>query len=90
MIRRIKSRLSVKVFSLTLLLITVCCFITYNFILQAAPKNYKYEIEDAELELSFLPEELSRVEREYAYTWLEPESDWIEEQYENEPFLSCK
>ena len=84
MIRKIKSRLSVKVFSLTLLLITVCCFITYSFILQAAPKNYLYDMEDAELELSFLPEELSRVEREYAYTWLEPTSEWIEEQYENE------
>ena len=84
MIRRIKSRLSVKVFSLTLLLITVCCLITYNFILQAAPKNYLYDMEDAELELSFLPEELSRIEMEYAYTWLEPESDWIGEQYENE------
>ena len=41
-------------------------------------------MEYAELELSFLPEELSRVEREYAYTWLEPTSEWIEEQYENE------
>ncbi len=84
MIRKIKSRLSVKVFLLTLLLIALCCFITYSFILQAAPKNYQYDIEDAELELSFLPEELSRVEKDNAYIWLESESDWIEEQYENE------
>lgn len=84
MIRKIKSRLSVKVFSLTLLLIAVCCFTTYSFILQTAPKNYQYDIEDVDLELSFLPDEFSRTEKEYAYTWLEPESDWIEEQYENE------
>lgn len=84
MIRKIKSRLSVKVFLLTLLLIALCCFITYGFILQAAPQNYQYDIEDAELELSFLPEELSRVEKDNAYIWLESESDWIEEQYENE------
>lgn len=84
MIRRIKSRLSVKVFSLTLLLITVCCLITYNFILQAAPKNYLYDIENAEWEISSLPDELSREEKEYAYIWLESVSDWIEEQYENE------
>ncbi len=84
MIRKIKSRLSVKVFLLTLLLIALCCFITYSFILQAAPQNYQYDIEDAELELSFLPEELSRVEKDNAYIWLESESDWIEEQYENE------
>ena len=84
MIRRIKSRLSVKVFSLTLLLITVCCFITYNFILQVAPKNYLYDIENAEWEISFLADELSREEKEYAYIWLESVSEWIEEQYENE------
>ena len=84
MIRKIKSRLSVKVFSLTLLLITVCCFITYSFILQAAPKNYQYDIEDVDLELSFLPDEFSRTEKEYAYMFLEAESEWIEEQYENE------
>ena len=84
MIRKIKSLLSVKVFLLTLLLITMCCFTTYSFILQAAPKNYKYDIEDVDLELSFLPNELSRTEKEYAYIWLESISDLIEEQYENE------
>ena len=84
MIRKMKSRLSVKVFLLTLLLITVCCFTTYRFILQAAPKNYQYDIEDVDLELSFLPDELSRTEKEFAYIFLESVSDWIEEQYENE------
>jgi two-component system sensor histidine kinase VanS len=76
--------LSVKVFLLTLLLIAACCFITYSFILQAAPKNYQYNIEDAELEISFLPDELSRVEKDYAYTWLESTSELIDELYENE------
>ncbi len=84
MIRKIKSRLSAKVFLLTLLLITVCCFVTYSFILRAAPKNYLYDMEDAELELSFLPDEFLRTEKEYVYMFLEAESDWIEEQYENE------
>ena len=84
MIKKIRSRLSAKVFLLTLLLIAVCCFTTYSFILQAAPKNYQYDIEDADLELSFLPDEFSRTEKEYAYMFLEAESDWIEEQYENE------
>ena len=84
MIKKIKSRLSAKVFLLTLLLIAVCCFTTYSFILQAAPKNYQYDIEDVDLELSFLPDEFSRTEKEYAYMFLEAESDWIREQYENE------
>lgn len=84
MIRKIKNRLSVKVFLLTLLLIAVCCFTTYSIILQAAPQNYLYDIEDVDLELSFLPDELLRTEREYAYIFLESMSDWMEEQYENE------
>ena len=64
--------------------LTACCFTTYSFILQAAPKNYQYDIEDADLELVFLPAEFSRTEKEYAYIFLEAFSDWIEEQYENE------
>ena len=84
MIKTMKSRLSVKVFLLTLLLIAACCFTTYRFILQAAPKNYQYDIEDVDLELSFLPDELSRTEKEYAYIFLESVSDFIKEQYENE------
>lgn len=64
---------------LTLLLIAVCCFTTYSFILRAAPKNYQYDIEDVDLELSFLPNELSRTEKEYAYLFFEAESDLIEE-----------
>ena len=79
-----KSRLSVKVFLFTLLLITVCCFTTYSFILQAAPKNYQYDIEDADLELSFWPYEILMTEKEFAYIFFESMSEWIEEQYENE------
>lgn len=84
MIGKIKSRLSIKVFSLTLLLITVCCFITYNFILQAAPKNYRYDIEDAEWWICFLPDDLSRENKEYAYIWLESRDNEIQNSYENE------
>ena len=84
MIKMIKSRLSAKVFLLTLLLIAVCCFTTYSFILQAAPKNYQYDIEDAGLELSFLPDDLSRVEKENAYLWLESTSELMNELFDNE------
>ena len=84
MIRKIKSRLSVKVFLLTLLLATTCCFITYSFILQAAPKIYQYDIEEAGWEISGLPDEFARAEKEYAYIWLESTAQWIQEQYENE------
>ena len=62
----------------------MCCFTTYSFILQAAPKNYQFDIEDVDLELSFLPDELSRTEKEYAYIFLKSMSDLIEELFENE------
>lgn len=89
MIRKMKSRLSVKVFLLTFLLIAACCFTTYRFVLQAAPKNYQYDIEDADLELSFLPDDLSRVEKEDAYIWLVSTSAWMGELYDNEFELHC-
>lgn len=84
MIKKMRSRLSLKVFLLTLLLITACCLTTYSFILQAAPQIYQYDMEDAGLEIGFLADELSGVEKEYADAWLEPGSEWLEEQYENE------
>lgn len=84
MIRKMKSRLSVKVFSLTLLLILLCCAVTYCFVLRAAPKNYQYALEDAEWWICFLPDELLRVEKEYAYTWLESTDEEIQDRYENE------
>lgn len=62
----------------------MCCFTTYRFILQEAPKNYQYDIEDVELELRFLPDELSRVEKENAYIWLESTSELMDELYDNE------
>mgnify|MGYP006906607858 CR=1 FL=1 len=75
MIKKMKSRLSVKVFLLTLLLTATCSFTTYSFILQAAPKNYQYDIEDADLELVFLPAEFSRTEKEYRKTDTDRGSD---------------
>lgn len=84
MIRKIKSRLFVKVFLLTFLLIMTCCFITYSFILRAAPKIYQYNIEDAEWWVCFLPDELSREEKDYAYIWLESTEESIQDNFEDE------
>lgn len=87
MIRKMKSRLAVKVFLLTSVLIMACCFVTYRFILQAAPKIYRYDIEDANLELSFLPEELLRGEKDYAHIWLESTEEFMSDLYEDEVTL---
>ena len=69
---------------MTLLLIAVCCFITYSFILQAAPKIYQYDIEEAEWWICFLPNELLREEKDFAYIWLENTDESIKDKFENE------
>jgi two-component system sensor histidine kinase VanS len=53
--------------------------------LQAAPKNYQYNIDDVEIGwLLSLPDELSRTEKDYAYIWLEDTEKNIQNAYENE------
>lgn len=61
-----------------------CCFVTYGFISWAVPKNYQYDIEDAEWWICFLPNDLSGEDKENAYIWLEDTDKNIQEQYENE------
>lgn len=87
MIRKLKSRLSVKVFLLTFLLTMGCCFMTYHFILHAAPKIYQYDIETIDMETGFLADELLCVEKEEACIWLESQNQWMQEQFENEIVL---
>ncbi|MCM1062519.1 MAG: HAMP domain-containing histidine kinase [Eubacterium sp.] len=48
MIKKIKSRLSVKVFFITLLLMVLCCTITYSCIVRFSPYIYTYKLSDAE------------------------------------------
>jgi len=50
----------------------------------AVPKNYQYDIEDAEWWICFLPNDLSGEDKENAYIWLEDTDKNIQEQYENE------
>ncbi|MDO5422960.1 MAG: HAMP domain-containing sensor histidine kinase [Eubacteriales bacterium] len=79
-----KSRLSVKVFLLTFVLILACCFVTYCFLAWAVPKNYQYDLEDAEWWICFLPDDLAGESSENAPIWLEETEKSIREQYENE------
>ena len=44
----------------------------------------QYDTEDASLELSFLPDELSRIEKEDAYIWLEDTFELMSELFDNE------
>lgn len=47
MIRKVRSKLSVKVFLLTLLLVAACCGATYHCIVRFAPYIYSHELSDA-------------------------------------------
>lgn len=59
MIKRMKSKLSVKVFLLTFMLLAVCCSITYLCIARFAPYIYKYELSEVEEIAGLLSAELS-------------------------------
>ena len=48
MIKKIKSKLAVKVFIISALLMAFCCGITYFFILHFAPYIYSYTPSDVE------------------------------------------
>lgn len=62
-----KSRLSIKVFLLTLLLTMICCFVTYSFLSLALPNFYKYDLEDIEMELPFMVDLMSEECKESGY-----------------------
>lgn len=48
MIKKMKSKLSIKVFSITALLMAACCTITYLCIVRFAPYIYTYDMSEAE------------------------------------------
>lgn len=65
MIKKIRSKLSVKVFLLTVVLMTVCCSITYLSIIRFAPYVYSHDVTEAEemaCELSLFLDKCSKDE----------------------------
>lgn len=61
MIKKIRSKLAVKVFIITLLLMTACCSVTYLCIARFAPYIYAHKLSDAEELGDMLSMELSYV-----------------------------
>lgn len=84
LIRKIKSRLSIKVFLLTSLLMVACCTVTYLFIKWFVPYSYKYDFLDVEHIAYELSLELPMVEMEEAPIWLNKSSEIIYENYDDE------
>lgn len=84
MIKKLKSRLTVKVFLLTLLLAMTCCFITYSFLTWFVPNVYRYKLEDAEEWISYMPELTLTVNKEEGFFLFEETNKDIQKNYEQE------
>lgn len=66
MIKKLRRKLSVKVFCLTMLLLAGCCGITYACIARFAPYIYSHDVADAEEIAQLAAVELSNAPREEA------------------------
>ena len=84
MIKKIKSKLAVKVFIISVLLITFCCGITYFFILRFAPYIYSYAPSDVEWLADELAQELSVVDKGETAVYFSIANDTLTGSYNNE------
>lgn len=84
MIKRIRSKLSVKVFLFTTILMIACSTITCTCIYHFAPYVYKYTLSDIEYLIYQFAEELSGYSREESPIFFDVCSNILYEQYDNE------
>lgn len=84
MIKKIRSKLSVKVFVLTLLLMISCCTVTYSCIASFSPYIYSHKLSDVEEIADLLSLELSNVQFEEANYFISAYSDKLSKEYDDE------
>lgn len=84
MIKKIRSKLSVKVFLITLLLMVSCCSVTCACIARFAPYIYSHELSDAEEIAYLLSVELSYVPFDEAKYFVSAYSDKLSRDYDDE------
>lgn len=84
MIKKIRSKLSVKVFFITAFLMAACCMITYFCIARFAPYIYKHELSETEEIANILSIELSYVPFEEAQYFIPAFNDIISSDYDDE------
>lgn len=84
MIKKVRSSLSAKVFTLTAVLMAACCSVTYFCITQFAPYIYTHDFSSINEELPFFVKELSRYTKEEALFILEDYSGRIVEANDGE------
>lgn len=84
MIKKIRSKLSVKVFFITALLMSACCIITYFCIARFAPYVYTHELSEVEEIADIMSVELSYTPFEEAQYLIPPFNDVLSREYDNE------
>lgn len=84
MIKMIRSKLSVKVFFITLLLVAVCCSVTYLCIASFAPYIYSHELSDTEEIANLMSVELSYSQFSEAKYFIATYCDKISKEYDDE------
>ena len=84
MIKIIRSKLSIKVFLLTAMLMAVCCTITYLCIAHFAPYVYSYDLAEVEELAVILSEDLSHVPKEEVQYLIQAYNDILADEYDDE------
>lgn len=84
LIKKIKSKLAVKVFIISALLMAFCCGITYFFILHFAPYIYSYTPSDVEWFADELAQELSMTDKGETAIYFSIANDTLTGDYNNE------
>lgn len=84
MIKKIKSKLTVKVFIISAFLLAFCCGITYFSILQFAPYIYSYTPSDVEWLADELAQELSMTDKSETNAYFSIANDTLAESYSDE------
>ena len=84
MIRKIKSKLSVKVFLITSMLMVACCSVTYLCIAHFAPYIYSHDLAEVKELADMLSDELSHIPKEEVQYFIQGYNDILTKQYDDE------
>lgn len=84
MIKKMRSKLSVKVFFITLLLMVSCCAVTYSCIARFAPYIYSHELSEVEELADMVSVELSCATFEEAKYYISIYCDILSSDYDDE------
>ena len=84
MIKKIKSKLSVKVFLITSILMVACCSVTYLCIAHFAPYIYSHDLAEVKEFADMLSDELSHIPKEEVQYFIQGYNDILTKQYDDE------